>query len=86
MQDMRLTYTDLMIYFSIANAVLGLLFGLFPLVVGLKMGNVKYGVIGLIASIIGGLLLSVILAVPIALAFTLLALRSQAAIAAGDPA
>jgi hypothetical protein len=75
MQDLRLTYNDLIIYLGIANTILGFLFGLFPLIVGLKTGNRKYGVIGLIASIIGGFLLSVVLAFPVALIFTLLALR-----------
>ncbi|HYJ90231.1 MAG TPA: hypothetical protein VEV84_02900 [Pyrinomonadaceae bacterium] len=75
MQDLRLTYNDLFIYLGIANTVLGFLFGLFPLIVGLKTGNRKFGVIGLIASLIGGFLLSIVLAVPVAIVFTLLALR-----------
>lgn len=76
MQDIRLTFNDLVIYFGIANTILGVLFGLFPLVVGLKTGNRKYALIGFIGSLVGGFLLSVILAVPIALIFTVLALRS----------
>ena len=75
MQDIRLTFNDLVIYFGIANTLLGVLFGLFPLIVGLKTGNRKYAFIGFIGSLVGGFLLSVILAVPIALIFTLLALR-----------
>lgn len=75
MQDVRLTFNDLIIYFGIANTLLGLLFGLFPLIVGLKTGNRKYAILGLIGSLIGGFLLSVILAFPIALVFTILALR-----------
>jgi len=75
MQDLRLTYHDLVIYVAIANTVLGFLFGLFPLIVGLKTGSSKYGVIGLIASTIGGFLLSIVLAVPVAIIFTLMALR-----------
>ena len=78
MQDVRLTFNDLVIYFGIANTLLGLLFGLFPLVVGLKTGNRKYAFLGLIGSIIGGFILSVVLAVPIALVFTILALRPAA--------
>jgi hypothetical protein len=78
MQDIRFTFNDLIIYFGIANTVLGLLFGLFPLVVGLNRGNRKYAILGLVGSIIGGFLLSVVLAVPIALMFTVLALRSTA--------
>jgi hypothetical protein len=79
MRDVHLTFNDLIIYFGIANTLLGLLFGLFPLVVGIKTGNRKYGVLGLIGSLIGGFLLSVILAVPIAMVFTILALRPPAA-------
>jgi hypothetical protein len=78
MQDVHLTYNDLIVYFGIANTILGLLFGLFPLVVGLKTGNRKYAFVGLIGSIIGGFILSVILAVPIAMVFTILALRPVA--------
>jgi hypothetical protein len=76
MQDIRLTFNDLVIYFGIANTILGVLFGLFPLVVGLRTGNRKYAFVGFIGSLVGGFLLSVILAVPIALIFTILALRS----------
>lgn len=75
MQDIRFTFNDLIIYVAIANTVLGLLFGLFPLVVGLKNANAKYGVIGFVLSVIGGFILSIVLAFPLALIFTFLALR-----------
>ena len=75
MQDIRFTFNDLIIYVAIANTVLGVLFGLFPLVVGLKNSRAKYGIIGFLASVIGGFILSIVLAFPLALIFTLLALR-----------
>ena len=75
MRDVHLTFDDLITYFAIANTLLGLLFGLFPLVIGLKTGNRKYGYLGLVGSLIGGFLLSVILAFPIAMIFAMLALR-----------
>jgi hypothetical protein len=75
MQDVRFTFNDLVIFFAIINTLLGILFGIFPLVVGLKNANRKYAVIGFIASIGGGFLLSIILAFPIALIFTILSLR-----------
>jgi hypothetical protein len=76
MEDVRFTYNDLIIYFTIINTLLGLLFGIFPLVVGLKNGNRKFAFIGLIASIVGGFILSVFLAFPAALIFTILGFRS----------
>jgi hypothetical protein len=75
MNDVRLTFNDLIVYAAIVNTILGALFGVFPLVVGLRNSNRKYAVIGFIGSIIGGFLLSVVLAFPVALIFTLLALR-----------
>jgi hypothetical protein len=75
MQDFRLSYSDLIIYVGIANTILGLLFGFFPLLVGLKSGNRKYAYLGFIGSLIGGFLLSVVLSFPIAMICTFLALR-----------
>jgi hypothetical protein len=88
MEDVRLTYNDLIIYSAIANTILGLLFGIFPLVVGIKSGNRKMAYIGLIVSIVGGFLLSVFLAFPAALICTFLAFRSkeQPVVADGPPA
>lgn len=77
MEDVRVTYSDLIIYSVIVNTVLGFLFGIFPLIVGIKSGNRKMAYIGLIASTVGGLLLSVILAFPAALICTFLAFRSK---------
>jgi hypothetical protein len=84
MQAVHLTFNALIVYFGIANTLLGLLFGLFPLVVGLKTGHRKHAFLGLVGSIIGGFILSVILAVPIAMVFTILALRPVAV--SGQPA
>ena len=75
MDDVRFTFNELIIFFTIINTLLGLLFGLFPLIVGFKNGNRKYAIIGLITSIIGGFLLSIVLAFPIAFIFTILSLR-----------
>lgn len=79
MEDIRLTMNDLIFYFAIANTILGLLFGIFPLVVGLKTGNRKYGFIGLIAGLLGGLIAGFFLSFPLALIFTWLALRPSVA-------
>ena len=83
MEDIRLTYNDIVLYAGIVNTVLGLLFGIFPLVVGIKNDNKKYAFIGLIGSIIGGFVLSIFLAFPIALIFTYLSLRPQRSSADG---
>ena len=79
MEDIRLTMNDLIFYFAIANTVLGLLFGIFPLVVGLKTGNRKYGFIGLVAGLLGGLIAGFFLSFPLALVFTWLALKPSVA-------
>jgi hypothetical protein len=79
MQDIQLTYNNLVIFFAIVNTLLGVLFGLFPLIVGFKNANRKYAIIGFIASVVGGFLLSIILSFPLALIFTILSLRKAPA-------
>jgi hypothetical protein len=65
-----------MLYVSIINAFLGILFGFFPLLAGIMFKNRKYGVYGFLGSIIGGAILGVFLSFPIAILLTWLILRS----------
>lgn len=66
MENIRLSYDDLLLYVVGFNIVLGFLFGVFPLVAGIKMHNRKYGVFGLVAAVFGGAIAGVLLAFPAA--------------------
>lgn len=56
-------------------AAVGLIVGLVPLIIGLVKRNIKYGLMGFVGSIIGGALLGLILAIPVAAIFTWLIVR-----------
>jgi hypothetical protein len=75
MEEVRITYTEMFSYAIAFNIVLGFLFGLFPISAGLKLKNRKYGVFGMISSVVGGAVAGVLLAFPAALIFTWLILR-----------
>ena len=68
----------MVIYITIINIILGFLFGIFPLLLGIKMNNRKYGVVGFIGTIIGGGILGVFLSFPIALIFSWLIIKNFA--------
>jgi hypothetical protein len=76
MEEIRLTYTELLTGFVVFNSVLGFLFGFFPLLAGLRLKNRKYGVFGLLTSVFGGVLAGIFIAFPAAAVFTWLILRS----------
>lgn len=85
METVRLTYQEVTTYFIIANVVLGLLFGLFPLMAGMKLDNKKYGLIGFFGALIGGGLLGILLSFPVAAIFTWLILRGKTSAPAPKP-
>lgn len=58
---------------------LGLLVGLVPLILGFVKKNLKFGVFGFLGSIIGGAVLGLLLAIPIAGLFTWLIFRGRSA-------
>ena len=76
MEEVKISLNQLVVYFGIANVVLGILFGSFPLISGIKMKNRNYGVYGFIGSIIGGAILGILLSYPIAIIFTWLIFRN----------
>lgn len=76
MEELKISFKELAVYFGVINIVLGLLFGSFPLICGIKMKNRNYGVYGFIGSIIGGAILGVLLSYPISMIFTWLILRN----------
>lgn len=79
MENINLTFDQIRLYIILINIFLGVLFGTFPLLVGIKMNNRKYGVYGFISAIIGGAILGVFLSYPIAAIFTRLILKKSSA-------
>ena len=79
MNPINLTYRDVATYLIVANTIVGLLFGLFPLFAGIKLNNRKYGIIGLVGSTLGGALLGFFLSFPVAMIFNWLILRGATA-------
>jgi hypothetical protein len=79
MNNLQISYNEAILYLAIWNAVLGLLFGVFPLFMGLRFKNRKYGVFGFVGSIIGGSIAGVVLSFPVAFIFTWLILRGLSA-------
>ena len=78
MEDLRISYDSVYFYIVIFNTILGLLFGFFPLLVGIRMQNRKYAFLGFIVSIAAGAVTGVLLAFPLALFFVWLILRPAA--------
>ena len=75
MDPTTMSSREIMIYASLINAGIGLVFGLVPLISGFVKRNVKYGVIGFLGSIVGGALLGLLLAIPVAAIFTWLIVK-----------
>ena len=85
MDEFRIGYREALIYLSVANAVLGVFFGFFPLITGIKLKNAKYGAFGFVGSILGGAIAGVFLSFPIAFIFNWLILRKSSENAADVP-
>jgi hypothetical protein len=77
MDNIQITIEQARNYIILINIILGLLFGIFPLLTGIKMNNRKYGIFGFIGSVIGGAILGVFLSFPIAAVFTWLTLKNS---------
>ena len=74
MEEVRLTGNEALLYILIPAGI-GFLLGLIPLIAGLVKRKVRLGVVGLIASTLGGALLGVILSIPAMAIFTWLIVR-----------
>ena len=74
MEELRRAYQEYYYYILAADIGIGLLLGLIPLIIGIKKNQRKLGIIGFIASIIGGAL-SPILSIIIVSVFVWLILR-----------
>ena len=79
MEQLKLTYNEIILYIAIANTILGMLLGSFPLITGIFLKNRKLGIYGFIISVIGGAILGVLLSYPIAAVFTWLILKKSSA-------
>ena len=75
MQDITLTTREALLYGALLNAGIGLLVGLAPLVLGFMRGRKKLGILGMVASIIGGAILGLLLSIPAAGLFVWLIVR-----------
>lgn len=74
MEEVRLTGNEAFLY-ALIPAGVGLLLGLVPLIAGVIKGKLRMGMIGLLASTVGGALLGVILSIPAMAIFTWLIVR-----------
>lgn len=77
MGEMELTTTEAILYVALINAGIGLILGLIPLGFGVFRGKLKLGIVGIIATIIGGAIFGVFLSVPAMAIFTWLIVRSR---------
>ena len=77
MEQIRLTNTEAILYITLFNIGLGILFGLAPLIFGFIKKDRSYAVFGFLGSIIGGAILGIFLSIPVAILFTWLILRKS---------
>ena len=64
-----------MMYAALFNAGIGLVVGLVPLILGFVKGNIKFGVVGFLACLVGGTILGIILSIPSMVVFSWLIIR-----------
>lgn len=76
MEPIKLTTNEAILYASIAHAIIGLLLGLVPLILGFIKKERSYAVFGFLGSFIGGAILGLFLSLPVAVIFTWLILRN----------
>jgi uncharacterized membrane protein len=77
MDNITISFDEMKPYIILANIILGILFGTFPLLAGIMLNNRKFGIYGFISAIIGGALLGIFLSFPIACVFTWLILKKS---------
>lgn len=82
MEEIRITFRDLVFYVITANVILGVLFGSISLILGFKLNRRGLGVIGLVVTILGGAALGLFLSYPLTLLFIWLIMREPMSIEA----
>jgi hypothetical protein len=75
MEELRLTFRDVVFYGITANVILGVLFGSISLVLGFKLDRRGLGVIGFVVTALGGAVLGLFLSYPLTLLFIWLLFR-----------
>lgn len=75
MDPTKMTTQEAIVYAALINAGIGFVLGLIPLITGFVKRNIKYGLIGFVASIVGGAVFGIILAIPASVIFTWLIIR-----------
>jgi hypothetical protein len=78
MEPIDLTQRQVYIY-SVISIALSVVIALVPLFFGLSRQQRKYAVIGFVSTIVGGALLGLLLAIPVAAVFSWLIYRSSTA-------
>ena len=84
MEPIRVSTTEFFSYVMLINAAIGFVLGLVPLGFGFIRGQRKLGVLGILASTVGGAILGVFLSVPAMAIFTWLVVRRSSPEAAAD--
>jgi hypothetical protein len=82
MEEIKLTYRELLMYIVTANVILGLLFGSISLILGFKQDRKGLGALGCVATVLGGAVAGVFLSYPITLLFLWLLLRQPRTVVA----
>ena len=75
MDPTQMTTQQVMMYAALFNAGIGLVVGLVPLILGFVKGNIKFGVVGFLACLVGGTILGIILSIPSMVVFSWLIIR-----------
>lgn len=76
--QIRLSTQEALLYAMLITGAVGFVIGLIPLILGIVKKKTKLGMLGLLASTIGGALLGLLLAVPAAVIFIWLILKKPA--------
>jgi hypothetical protein len=80
MEEIKLTFRELVFYIITANVILGVLFGTISMFLGFKMNRRGLGVIGFVVTVIGGAVLGLFLSYPLTLLFMWLIMRTPKAV------
>jgi MFS family permease len=78
MEPIHVTYNELLVYIVLVGAVIGVLLGLIPLILGIKRKKRNYGAYGFVASVFGGAI-SPLVSIIVVSIFTWLIVRKSAA-------
>ena len=74
MEQIKLTYSEAVMYLALAGVLIGVLLGLVPLILGFKKKKRQYAIFGFVASIICGAIMPLLSIIVVAV-FTWLILR-----------